>query len=129
MRNGLKHYVGIWNPKLKKTDYLHHLLMSTPRGMQVDHIDRNPLNNRRSNLRICAPHQNAANKTAQPNKTGFRGVREDHRCQSPRFDAFCAGIYVGRHDTAEDAARAVDAAAIKRFGKGFPMLNFPEETA
>lgn len=126
---GEKHYIALWDKAAKKTIYLHHLLLRPEKGMQVDHIDRNPCNNLRSNLRVATIRQNAANKKAQPNKTGFRGVGEDHRCRSPRFNAFCAGIYVSRHDTAEDAARAVDAAAIKRFGKGFPMLNFPQEGA
>ena len=32
---------------------MHRFIMKTPKGLDVDHIDRNRLNNRRSNLRNC----------------------------------------------------------------------------
>lgn len=41
---------------------LHNFLMNPPDGYIVDHIDGNPKNNRRSNLRICSVVDNAKNK-------------------------------------------------------------------
>lgn len=60
--------------------FLHNAIMSPPTGMEVDHIDRNPRNNRRSNLRICTHAENHQNKGASPNKRSrFRGVAFDRQ--------------------------------------------------
>lgn len=60
-----------------KTVYLHRYLMGvTERNEQVDHINGNTLDNRRSNLRIVMPQQNNHNrhKLDSRNTSGYRGV-------------------------------------------------------
>lgn len=53
--------------------YLHQLLIGCK---FVDHIDRDPLNNTRANLRLSSPTGNQRNKTATSN-TGHIGVSWD----------------------------------------------------
>jgi hypothetical protein len=55
---------------------LHRLIMNPSKGMVVDHIDGDGLNNRRNNLRIVSQKENASNRTRvnKNNKVGVSGV-------------------------------------------------------
>lgn len=72
------YYVTGWernNYKNRKTLRLHNLLTSPPKGMETDHIDRNPLNNRKSNLRVVEPVINKQNKGFyRNNKSGYKYI-------------------------------------------------------
>lgn len=54
---------------------MHRFILETPKGVYVDHIDGDTLNNCRSNLRECTQSQNMANMgLTTRNKSGYKGV-------------------------------------------------------
>lgn len=62
--------------------YLHNLLMNykTIPQMEVDHIDGNSCNNRKTNLRIVSRQQNIDNTRVRcDNTVGIRGISQDKR--------------------------------------------------
>lgn len=119
------HGYAVRKPK-NKNIYMHRVVMNVPDDMQIDHINRDPLDNRKSNLRICTGHENRCNiGPRKDNTSGFRGV-SSHR-SSGKFQSKITvngeQIYIGTFDNPEDAARAYDVAATKYHGE-FAYLNF-----
>lgn len=110
----------------KKKIYLHRLITNCTKGLIVDHIDGNGLNNCKSNLRICSYIQNGHNRKAKKNSlTGFKGVykRKDRENNwIARIIVNGKDIYIGSTDTPEKAAAMYNTAAIKYFGD-FALLN------
>lgn len=104
---------------------MHRLIMQKPEDMMIDHRDRNGLNNRRSNMRLCTNSQNQANaKRRIDNKTGHKGVQIDNYAkQLGRPSIFRASIMhkgklirIGRFRTKKEAKMAYDRKALELFG-------------
>lgn len=54
---------------------MHRVIKNAPKGVLVDHIDGNPMNNRRENLRLCSHAENMKNRRGNRNSsTGVKGV-------------------------------------------------------
>jgi len=111
-----------------KTIAMHREIMSPPKGKHVDHIDRNGLNNLRSNLRICTPSQNLCNaKKRRDNTSGFKGVSFYKR--TGKWEVSIKKDYktkhLGHYATAEEAAKVYDKAAKELHGQ-YAVLNFPD---
>lgn len=101
------------------------------KGEECDHINGNPLDNRRDNLRACSHSQNLKNQNRRStNTSGYTGVSYfGYDSRSRKWNANIKvnykSINLGYYATAEEAARAYDKAAREYFGK-FARLNFPE---
>ncbi len=55
--------------------YMHRVITDAPKGIYVDHINGNALDNRRANLRLCTNSENVHNCGMRPDNTsGCRGV-------------------------------------------------------
>lgn len=94
---------------------------------EVDHINRNKLDNRRCNLREATRSQNNANHEIQKNNTlGYRGVgRVTQGTINPYYATIKVNgknIYLGVFKTIEKAALAYNKAALEYFGE-FANLN------
>jgi hypothetical protein len=112
------------------TESMHRVIMNAPKGMEVDHINGNPLDNRRCNLRLVSRRQNSRNTRGhRDNVTGYKGVSLDRVRGTYRAVIVHEGQhhFLGRFRTAEAAARAYNDAARKYFGE-FARLNaVPDE--
>ncbi len=110
-----------------KHEYLHTFLMGSNSKEMVDHQDRNGLNCTRANLRPANRNENYRNRGAQSNnKAGYKGVyfNKTKKKWDAQISVGGKSMYIGRYETAEDAARAYDKRALELFGE-FAYLNFP----
>lgn len=109
---------------------LHQLLHpDVPYGHVVDHINRNKLDNRRDNLRICTSIENSYNKTKPVNsKQKYKGVKTVGK-KNPTYTASITKDGITREikgiSTEEEAAKIYDMMAEEVFGH-FAAKNFPD---
>lgn len=108
-----------------------HEILPQRDGLVVDHINGDPWDNRRCNLRYCTTAENVRNRKKPRGqwKNPYKGV---YLHSGGKFQARITfegrAHALGVHLTAEDAARAYDEAATRLHGK-FARLNFPSEAA
>lgn len=97
---------------------MHKFLMSEKEGFEVDHINRNRLDNRRENLRYATDLENPRNRIhTKANKFGQKGVYKDGKWFRAGISVNGKKIYLGRHETPEDAGAAYAIASAKYFGE------------
>lgn len=94
-----------------------------------DHIDGDPLNNCRDNLRLCTRAQNRHNGGADRNNvSGYRGVTWNAKRQQwhATITAYGQRYFLGWFKDSKEAAKAYDQKAREVFGE-FAKPNLPEE--
>jgi hypothetical protein len=93
---------------------------------QIDHKDRNTLNNQKSNLRKSNSRLNLGNshKTRKTCSSRFKGVSREGSCWRASIRNRGKLKNLGYFSNEEDAARAYDRAAREVFGQ-FVRPNFP----
>ena len=119
----------IYVERKNKCEYMHRMIMERMigrplvKGEDVDHINRNKLDNRRCNLRIATRTQNNMNCGPRSNnKCGYKGVFWHEKKWTTVIKVGDKRIRLGRFDDIKDAARAYNAAALKYYGE-FAWLN------
>lgn len=126
------------------TEYLHRLIMQPEQEQEIDHINSDPLDNTRGNLRPCTTRQNNLAKM-KPMVEGYHGVHQVRKAQITRIqvnrrwgELRQLGIYqavlpdgkrYGRFLTAEAAARyrdevLIDEYCIRECGEDFHTYGF-----
>ena len=117
--------------KIKKLDGnyitqgLHRIIMNASVGMQVDHINGNPLDNRRTNLRICSHSENQQNQRHKSGGTSkFKGVSwaKNSRKWRAQIRINWKVKCIGEFETEQEAAIAYNAAAFLLHGE-FASIN------
>ncbi len=115
---------------------LHRFILNAPKGKMVDHINGNPLDNQKANLRLVTHRQNSMNQTKTRTHKGkktssrYRGVgfQKNPSGNGGRWIARIGvngrTLQIGSFKTEEEAAKAWDNEAKKLFGE-FARLNFP----
>ena len=98
---------------------LHRVIMNAPDNLQVDHINGNGLDNRKSNLRLVTHTQNMLNqRKAKDNTSGYKGVHWNKtrgRWQAT-IQANGKAKYLGLFDDPAEAHEAYVAASQKFHG-------------
>lgn len=127
-RKGSSRVGSMYYPSSYKVGVMHRFIMNPPEGMQVDHINHNPMDNRRCNLRICTLKENLYNRRRKPHpktKSRFLGVYPSLKKWQATIGVNYKRVYLGTFNTQEEAAREYDKHAKIHFGQ-YANLNFKE---
>ena len=120
--------------KKRRIEYMARNIIDAPKGLYVDHINGDTLDNRKRNLRLCTTQQNAGNsiKPRHGRVSKYKGVQRMPPAKKATSKKWFAQIhidgkcfYLGSAHTEKGAARLYDKAAVLAYGK-FARLNFPD---
>jgi hypothetical protein len=105
---------------------MHRVVLNAPNGTEVDHVNRDRLDNRKLNLRLATRSQNGSNRDKFAGRThsAFKGVtyHKRDRCWQATICVNGDYIHLGYFNTERGAALAYNNAAVKYHGE-FAKLN------
>ena len=99
----------------RKTLYIHRVIMQNEleekkqkypdTDWEVDHIDRNGLNNTRENLRVVSKNVNLlnSNREGKRSNSGYTGIYKIKLTNRTKFEVHFRGKYIALCDTLEEA--------------------------
>lgn len=116
------------SPKVSNSFYLHRFVMKSKKKdyIDLDHINRNPLDNRKCNLRAATPSQNAINRAKFKGtySSQYKGVHYNKARKTWKASIYKDWqlIHLGTFRSEIDAAKAYNRAAKNLHGK-FAYIN------
>ncbi len=112
-------YANVGYAVNSKLGYMHRCIMKPAPGLQVDHINHDKLDNRKSNLRVCTNAQNTANRPKMKSKSGYKGIWYWKARDKYKVYIGYKGkqITVGYYKSLDDAIYARQKAAKEYFGE------------
>ncbi len=92
----------------RRTLYMHRFILNAPKGSEIDHINGNPLDNRKANLRFCTRSENMQNVVKKTPRKGsrFMGVVPHGSRWKARAGHKGKTVYLGLFLTEEEAGEA-----------------------
>lgn len=113
--------------------FMHRQIMNAPRGLEVDHVNGDTLDNRRENLRLCTRSENMRNRRKQraagraTPSSRYKGVAWSKNCRNwtAKIKRNGKTESLGSFPEERQAALAYDCRARQIFGD-FARLNFPD---
>lgn len=104
---------------------MHKIIMGF--GFEIDHINRDKLDNRLTNLRFCSKSDNQANVGLKSNNSsGYKGIRRSGEKWFARLVKYKHEYTSKTFSTKEEAALAYNKIALEHFGD-FAYLNVVED--
>jgi len=111
-RDGLV-YSRWWEKKKQVRVGLHRLIMNAPKGLTVDHINGNTLDNTRQNLEVISREISKRRAKKKTSANIYRGVT---KMSKNKWRADIKNNFIGSFDTPEEAAKAWNKFALEFYG-------------
>lgn len=125
-----KNFYAVRKPWIQATQncaklyLMHREILKPEKNLVVDHINKNTLDNRRSNIRICTQSENLMNIET---KSGHKGVFCQKRKLTKKWEANIyknrIKYYLGCFETKEEALDAYRKKAKELYGEFGEVLN------